>query len=1190
MKIKKIEMQGFKSFVDRMSMTFPPGINAVVGPNGCGKSNLVDAIRWVMGEQSAKHLRGKFMEDIIFNGSEARKPVGMAEVCLTFDNSDGIAPARYASYSEISVSRRLFRSGESDYFINQEPCRLKDITELLMDTGVGTKAYSIVEQGKIGNIITMKPEDRRTLIEEAAGITKYKSRKNAALKKIESTENNLQRVRDVIREVKRQINSLERQARKAKKYKVLKEEIKEIELSLAAVKYNQIKERLNNDISLLNSLTDEELNLAAVIAKTNVELEEAGINAADAENRLTSAQKKVFAISTGIVELNHKIGFNEKEEKRLKDDEERYSMEISLLETRLDEITAAQNDLQSELKTFHEREAGESAKLQLMEEEFSSFVASFEEMESGYEKTKSELVHIATLKSNLNNSIIHLGGRLDDIEKRQERKRTEKKEVLLRLKKSKESLAALEPKTAKLNTEKSSLNDSQSSKMQKLREMLENAQKNDELLNSLRERQHMAGSKLSSLKELKFSYEGAMAGVKSIMHRHKKSPAIDGVSGIAADFLIVPKEYETAIGAALAAKLQYVIVDGRSKVMEAIEYLKKNSSGRGTFISKDMVDYKSDATYQDNTVEGAGVPLGAKIGTKKGFEWLIDALFNNLILVPTINDALKLRNSSFRGAIVTQDGDLIEEGCGISGGAGESSGFDLLKREREIKELSSELNVLEDKHKELLEENQRLFDKIAETEKSLDLLKSDLFKKDMEISGAQNEKALCLKEMERDTVTLNVIKMEEKQLLNESIEFKNEITSSKIKIKELESEERLKNKALLSLHKNIASLKDQVELSRQKLTEQKVINGSFKDKRQNLEKELENLISSGKETERRLERDKKLLLDTTTQSEKNSAELSKARKSLVEMSALHTDMEKLLAEKKNRYEQLTENMRKTETELRKLHKSREELAGRISDIKVSAAEKEIELKHLLDGLVEKYNVDLLDMSDSSNPANNPNHANLSTVEAETRLKYLLNAVAALGEVNLTALYEHNENKERLIFLQEQEKDLAEAIESLKKAISRINVTSRKKFKNAFEAINGKFKELFPSLFQGGKANLVLTDENLLETGVDIVVQPPGKKLQNLNLLSGGEKALTAITLIFSIFMVKPTPFCLLDEVDAPLDDANVGRFNELVKKMSAVSQIILITHNKRSIQIGDTLYGITMEDPGISKLVSVQLN
>ena len=686
MKIKKIEIQGFKSFADRITMTFPPGINAVVGPNGCGKSNLVDAIRWVMGEQSAKHLRGRLMEDIIFNGSETRKPVGMAEVCLTFDNSDGIAPAQYASYSEISVSRRLFRSGESDYFINQGSCRLKDITELLMDTGVGTKAYSIVEQGKIGNIITMKPEERRVLIEEAAGITKYKSRKNAALKKIEATENNLQRVRDVTREVKRQINSLERQAKKAEKYKTLKEEIKEIELSLAAVKYTQVKEQLNNDVSSLNSLVDRVSKLAATIAKSNVELEEAGINAAEAETQLTSEQEKVFAISTGIVELNHKIRFNEKEEKRLKDDEERYSIEISLLETRFDEVAAARNDIQSELKTFHKKEADESARLSLREEEFSCFIASFEEIERTYEKTKSELVQIVTAKSNLNNSIVHLNGRLSDIEKRQERKRTEKEGTVLRLKSSKESLAELEPKLLKLNSEKSSIDDLQSSELQKLGDMRENAQKNEELLNNLREQQHMVGSKLSSLKDLKFKYEGAMSGVKSIMQRHKDAPVLDGVSGIVADFLIVPKEYETVVGAALAHKLQYIIVDGKSKVIEAIDYLKKNSSGRVTFISKDMVDHKIDAGFQNKIIESSGIPLALKIGTKKGFEWLIEALFNNLIMVPDISDALKARDNGFSGAIVTQDGDLIEESYGISGGAGKSSGFDLLKREREIKD------------------------------------------------------------------------------------------------------------------------------------------------------------------------------------------------------------------------------------------------------------------------------------------------------------------------------------------------------------------------------------------------------------------------------------------------------------------------------------------------------------------------
>jgi len=463
-------------------------------------------------------------------------------------------------------------------------------------------------------------------------------------------------------------------------------------------------------------------------------------------------------------------------------------------------------------------------------------------------------------------------------------------------------------------------------------------------------------------------------------------------------------------------------------------------------------------------------------------------------------------------------------------------------------------------------------------------LKSSLFEKDIEISGLENNKAVCLKEIERESVSLEVAAMEEKQLLDETEEFKDEVSSSETRILALEGEENSKNLELVSLRESLDSLKEEMEILRQKLTEQRVLNVSFKEKRQNLEKELENLLVSKNETVRRLERDKKLLSDASAQSGKLVDEISEFREALVKLTRHHKELEQSLSEKRDRYEQLTESARMSELELRKLHKSHDEIRGKISEMKVSVAEKEMEIRHLLEGLYEKYNVNLLDTIDEFDAIPQPDEG------AEKRLQLLNNSIAGLGEVNLTALYEHSENMERLSFLQKQEEDLVEAMESLKKAIGRINMTSRKRFRETFEAINVKFRELFPSLFRGGKAELVLTEENLLETGVDIVAQPPGKKLQSINLLSGGEKALTAITLIFSIFLIKPSPFCLLDEVDAPLDDANVGRFNELVKKMSAVSQIILITHNKRSIQIGDTLYGITMEDPGISKLVSVKLN
>lgn len=1178
MKIKKVEIQGFKSFVDKVEMTFPPGIVTVVGPNGCGKSNVVDAVRWVLGEQSAKHLRGKLMEDIIFNGSEARKPVGMAEVSLTFDNSDGLAPEEYAEYSDITISRRLFRSGESEYSINKIPSRLKDITELFMGTGVGSKAYSIVEQGKIGAIVTMKPEERRTIIEEAAGITKYKAKKTAAMRKVEATEQNLLRVRDVIREVKRQINSLERQAKKAEKYKALREETRSLELSMASQRYSHIQELLNQEINNLNAHSDEESALTAAIAQKDRLLEENKITAIEAEEVLKEEQERTHRTSNQIVEFEQKISFFEKERGRLTEEDLRYSEEIDRLKNRLSVLDEKIDSLNAELNELTEKEALEATNIQNVENEFNELTGDFQGREGGLEKAKGELVHIITMKSNLQNSLAHLKERLDDLGKRLERKKVEKETAQTSLKTGSQRLSEFETKLRDLYVEKTSIGGSKSTELEKLSNLRVKTEEKGEGIKNLQEELHKTSSKLHSLKELKNSFEGLQTGVQSIMQRHNSSPLTDGVVGIVADFLDVPKDFEIAVGAVLDRKLQYILVKDRDKGLEAINYLKKGGTGRGTFLAP------ADKARPCNALswDGEGIPLASKIGIKKGYEESLNPLFHNVLLVSDLKEGLSQWDKGFRGSVVTLDGEVIEESGGITGGKGEAGGFDLLKREREIKELSSTLKIREEEHKTAVKERESLLAQREIAEQGLDELKRKEFAKDMEIANLEKDKASAEKEVERESGIVRIITLEEEQLLSEMKEFENEILSSNKKFSSYEDEEIAKTKEINEANEEIASARERLEKVKEQLTELRVAGASWRERRENLERELNALSSAKAETVRLLDRDEKALLSGKEQAGLLGKDFSEAKLTLDRLLIQHEDLKKCLNDRKNTYEGVATEIRNLETEVRELYRSHDDISKKTASLKVTIAEQEMEIRHLLEGIGERYNVDLI-KEYTSIP--------LPKEGDKEKLESLSRNIEEMGEVNLTALEEHKENLERFSFLEEQEKDLLDAIESLKRAISKINRTSRTRFKEAFDEINVKFQELFPKLFSGGKAKIILTDEeDLLETGVEIVAQPPGKKLQNLNLLSGGEKALTAITLIFSIFLVKPSPFCLLDEVDAPLDDANVGRFNELVKEISRVSQIIMITHNKNSIAIGDTLYGITMEDPGVSNFVSVQLN
>lgn len=1182
MKIKKLEIQGFKSFVDKVEMSFPRGIITVVGPNGCGKSNVVDAIRWVMGEQSAKHLRGKLMEDIIFNGSEKRKPVGLAEVSLTFCNADGIAPAEYAEFSEIAVSRKLFRSGDSEYYINKLPCRLKDITELFMDTGVGTRAYSIIEQGKVGTIVTMKPEERRTLIEEAAGITKYKSKKTAALRKVEATQQNLLRVKDVMREVRRQINSLERQAKKAQKYKELREESREIELALTAMKYGSMLETLSEEKKKLNETIDSESTTAASIASKESELEEKRLTALRAEEELRKEQETVHKTSNQIVEFEQKIAFHEKEIERLVGDETRYSEEITRLKARLIELADSLKTLDSERAELSKTEKEESEKLKSFEENFKGISLDFEERKKGLEKARGEMLHIVTMKSNLSNTIIHLKERLEDVDRRLSRKGEEREEALASLAKAKAKLAELDLSLVALAQEKRSIGGSKSSELEKLGELRRQVDAMEEGLNAMQGQVHRSESKLHSLKELKNNYEGLGSGVQSIMERHKETPLVDGIAGIVADFIEVPKEYEKAAGAVLEHQLEYVVVKERQNSIDAITYLKSSSKGRGTFIASGRLANIDQNSHLASAWKGNGCALLSKIGVREGFNDLLESLIANVLLVADIDEGLKQWDAGFRGIIVTVEGDLIHASGAITGGKGEAGSIDLLKREREIKELTTDLAAQKKEMEAASEKKEALRQNIESAEKELDELKRKEFAKDIEIANLEKDKSGTGHEIQREDERLRIISMEEEQLKKEISEFKAEVDLSGTKLEGFAGQEREKEEAIKSIQEEISTSAVKVEELREQLTKLRIAQSSYMEKRAAIERELTSLSSSKEETLRLLKRDESALLEGKDKGGKISLELSKGKQILEALLGDHTRLKEKLTEKKNSYDTLAAKIRDMETGLKDLHRFHDAFAKETSKLQVTVAEQDMELRHLAEGILERYAIEL---ETEYNKIAKPEEG-----DAE-RLSGINSRIEDIGEVNLMALEEHKENVERLTFLEEQDKDLLEAIESLKKTISRINTTSRKRFKDAFDAINEKFSEIFPKLFRGGKASLHLTDENdLLETGVEILAQPPGKKLQNLNLLSGGEKALTAITLIFSIFLVKPSPFCLLDEVDAPLDDANVGRFNELVKDMSKISQVIMITHNKNSIEIGNTLYGVTMEDPGVSKLVSVQLN
>jgi chromosome segregation protein len=1175
-KIKRLEIIGFKSFVDKMTFEFPQGITAVVGPNGCGKSNIVDAIRWVMGEQSAKNLRGKSMEDLIFGGSESRKPLGMAEVTLTFSAEDGRVPAKYLSYSEIQVTRRLFRDGESEYLLNKTPCRLMDISELFMDTGVGARAYSIIEQGRIGMILMSKPEERRFLIEEAAGVTKYKSRKQVALKKIEHSRQNLLRIGDIIAELKRQLNSLQRQAKKAERFRALREELKEIEVTLAAFNYAFLE---SERAELVTELTDLEMKAAAVasdLESRDLALEEKRVALLELEKSLSVAQEVSYRNKSDIQRVENRLEFRQKESLNLEHQRQRLTEELAVLARQAEESAGELTVLEDRKGAFIVELTAAEESLHGAEKELEEQTAAERRLAMRLDEARRELFSLLSEIAQLNNQQTGAARRLEAIEERFERNRREKLAF-------RESLAEAEGRVADLLTVVGSLDERKSGTIESLASC-SSREENLKVSLELLERELMVRrdevskkkSRLHSLQELEAQFAGYGQGVRNIF---LAEPFRGRFPGVVADMLEIAEAYELALEAALGEKLQYVVCGGAGDAMEAVSYLKKSSGGRCTLLPKDV---RPSAPQQ----APAGVSrLLDKATIRDGYQEAIALLLADVYLADDFSSALSLARSYPNLSFVTTDGEVACCGGVVNGGSTEVAQQGLVHKKREIKDLVREVSAAETalQRKEL--ERERLKSEIFQVEEEVREVRQLLHDTELRLVSTGNdlqrvqeecrglEDRIALKEMEDDQ-----LREERDALLIETEHAKEQRASGEERKSGVEAE-------TAALEKELTVRNAGIEKMREKVTDLKVTTAALQEKRES------NL--------RAFKRVEELAGDLRTRHQGHGAELEKCLQVHQELAAeIAGDEEalgKLLARQveteashaaiRERYDGEAQALQENEAVIKGVRSCGEEIRRAIADKNLKSSELAMSLQNIENSLMDKYRLSIAPFLSKSEDES-ADHSAMQARRAE--LQKLIDEV---GDVNLMAIEEYRELEERFAFLSEQKADLEESLQSLQKAIQRINKTTRKRFLETFHLVNAKFQEVFPRLFCGGRAELKLTnEEDLLETGIDIIVQPPGKKLQNVTLLSGGEKALTAVALIFSIFLIKPSPFCLLDEVDAPLDDANIGRFNEMVREMTAFSQFIVITHNKATMAVADTLFGVTMEEPGVSKLVSVRLN
>lgn len=1181
--LRRIELSGFKSFADKTEMEFVTGITAVVGPNGSGKSNISDGIRWVLGEQSAKSLRGGKMEDIIFAGSDARKAVNYSEVSLTLDNADGALPLEY---NEVTVTRRVHRSGDSEYLINKQPCRLKDITELFMDTGIGKEAYSIIGQGRIEEILSTRSEDRRGIFEEASGIVKYKSRKREAQRKLDETEQNLLRIHDLVTELEDQVGPLRKQSEKAIHFKALKEQLKTKEISMYVHNIEQIHSSWAEANGKLERLQQEQLQLSTVVSKHDAHLEKDRQQLRELEQALDQLHEAMLQISEDFEKCE---GYGEvlKERKRnLEQNKRQLEESIAAQDARIGTMTQEEAEFRSRAAALQLQLADLRAKIS--EEEARLLGVAGGAVVDAEETLKSELLEVLSAMAQHRNEIRYAAQQQETLQRRMERiseDETKWQEQQARLDSRRSELKlTLESTLVRLEQARNTtLAETEQTKTisQSLEEVTLAIRKWEQKLDS-----HV--SRRDTMKEMQDALDGFMQGVKEVLKASRRgSGGISGVHGAVAELVRVPERIETAVETALGGALQHIVMEDEKTARTAIAFLKQRQLGRATFLPLDVIRGRQVPEHDKRTAESVDGFVGVAadlVSSDSRYAAIVNNLLGNVLLAETLEQANRIASKcQYRYRVVTLEGDIVNAGGSMTGGSLQKKGASLLGRQRQIDALDQEIasarrmveqlrNKLSDLRKEHSIRNQKIEELRAEGEKSrieeqqiraeLQQLNNEakhldeqrqLYsadrnthlseQKDVQAAAAAAE--LRLEQLVVDEARLQeAIRMaEERRKASESAkeELQGQLTDIKISAAKTDQER-------LSFEDQSARVRADIQRAKQELTGLRSLSVQ----------QEEELKRHAEENVQQIEQLNHLRLKKQECAEQTDLKRSARAQRITELDLGESETK----EQRAQLRQVEEQMRQTE---------------------IAANRLDVELDNLLRKLSEEYELSY-ELAKEQYPVPE------DVVGTQNEVRDIKRQITALGEVNLGAIEEYERVSERFEFLSEQKNDLIEAKTTLYQVIREMDDEMSKRFKMTFEAIRGHFVIVFAKLFGGGRADLVLVEpDRVLDTGIDIVAQPPGKKLQNLQLLSGGERALTAIALLFAILQVKPVPFCVLDEVEAALDEANVSRFAQYLREFSELTQFIVVTHRKGTMEEADVLYGVTMEEGGVSKLVSVRL-
>lgn len=1200
MYLKKLQLFGFKSFANKTEFLFEPGVTAVVGPNGCGKSNISDSIKWVLGEQSARSLRGLKMEDVIFNGTVNKEPVSFAEVALTISNHSKILPI---DYEEVTIARRLYRSGESEYLLNKLPVRLKDIHDLLMGTGIGVDNYFLMEQGKIDLVLSSKPEERRAIFEEASGITKFKSKKREAMNKLEQTQANILRINDIISELQRQMNSIERQAAKARRYQKHFQHLKDLELRVAGVENEElekdykgiddqikkIKQQQENFISNVESLSCE-------LKSTRQDLERIDSQIADTRNTFLTTENEIFK-SKERLELN-------------KERIQELNASILQLQDYLNSSIGKISDLKKQIELLSKEKESfwseKSAKEAMLQEKNDSLVAiekSIEEAQKTISNSKADILELTTRHARAKNESAKVAANTLTAANRLKRLEVERQASLGSINKAKDALAISEQE---LNIQKQKV-DSLQLELEKVGIEFENAETQANSLNKsydvLQKEYLGAQSRVEFLRDVLKKHEGFSDSVKVLLDESNKDKTwYSGILGVLADLIVCAENYEIGIESALIEDLEAVVVENASVAQKTIDYLKENNLDRVKFVI--LPD-----PAKENRITGFMARLGLEkqnnishpailgkatefINADPSFHALITDLLENTWIVKDLNSAFEISSKIDTAKIVTLEGEIVFGNLVISKSSKKDNSIGLIGREAKLnqaeqgfKDLSNKLQLLENEK----EENTQIVHKLKV---SLEALNEQVHQEQIQLANKQNNNQQLSQEFSKLKDEISVVEMELDDLSEETGHLKQQDETLKTQIDSLE-------KQLGQIDALINSNQDWIQVNLKEkeaaiveITKTKSELESLAHRQQNLENSLTVLIES-------LDRDNALYESRVKEIDESKIKISTLEEEIKQLSSgvvnlesKKSSIEKNLSDITNNKKEFFAKVSEKEQEYEKCQKTLQEINSQVYALETKAAQVTFQQQRLKDKISQVYKVDigsykLIIQQDPSLPQQEQTEFNFET--AKTEIEELRAKLDSIGSVNLDAVSEEKELQERFNFIISQRDDLLKAKDALLEAISKINKTAKEMFIETFSKVQVEFRNFFKLLFGGGDTELFLVDEqDVLESGIEIVARPPGKRLQNISLLSGGEKTMTALALLFAVFKVKPSPFCLMDEMDAPLDEANIDRFSRVLAEFTKNSQFIIITHNKKTITIADVMYGITMEESGISKVVSVK--